>query len=147
MVQGANLCFAMGQVLYARWQQAEMVGETDAGAMAWMYAGAAAFVGVVLLLQGLGEAKPWSRESILTVVYLGLIPTAVGFWLWNRGVARVSGGTAAVMNNLKIPLAMVVAWTVFGESVNLMRLGPGLVLILGAAIWISRPSGRDFYRQ
>jgi hypothetical protein len=42
---------------------------------------------------------------------------------------------------------MVVAWTVFGESVNLMRLGPGLVLILGAAIWISRPSGRDFYRE
>ncbi len=146
MVQGANLSFALGQVLYARWQQAGIVGETDAGALAWMYVGAMALVASGLLLQGVDLSGSWSRESVLTVVYLGVMPTAVGFWLWNRGVARVSGGTAAVMNNLKIPLAMVAAWTVFGESVNLMRLGPGLVLIVGAAIWISRPSGGAFSR-
>ena len=44
-----------------------------------------------------------------TVVYLGLVPSGLAFFLWNVGATRVGVGALAVMNNLKVPLAVAVA--------------------------------------
>ena len=43
------------------------------------------------------------------IAYLGLVPSGLAFFLWNRGATQVSVGTLAVMNNLKVPLAVTVA--------------------------------------
>jgi len=140
LLQGANLCFALGQVLYARRRAADNRPASDAGALAWMYVGGAVLVATGAVLGGLDSWDSWTAEARLTILYLGLVPTALGFWLWNRGVARVSGGVAAVMNNLKIPLAIIIAWGVFGEALDPGRLGPGLALIVAAVVWLSIPN-------
>ncbi|MFO7655380.1 MAG: EamA family transporter [Candidatus Krumholzibacteriia bacterium] len=148
LVQASNLAFAVGQVLYRRvapaasrphrdardgpGRPAAAPPADDAAAMAWMYVGAALLAGTAALL--FGDRSRWTvpADAWLVIAYLGLLPTAVGFYLWNRGAARTSAGILAVSNNLKVPLAVGVAWLVFGESADHVRVLGGLSLLVAA---------------
>ncbi len=139
LLQGSNLCFAIGQVRYGalrrRW------ASPDAGLVAWMYAGAAVVTAAALPLApvfGTSAFAGWTARPLLVLLYLGLLPTALGFWLWNRGAARVSAGFLAAANNLKVPLAVVVSWLVFHEKAADVRGLAGLALLAGALVLAGR---------
>lgn len=130
LVQGANLCFAAGQVLYRR-----RAGRgDDAAKLAWMYLGAALFASAAAAARGALVPAGWDRGALLAVLYLGVLPTGAGFWLWNRGAARTGVGVTAALNNLKIPLAVAAAWLVFGERADPLRTGTALVLVVAATL-------------
>lgn len=134
LLQGANLCFAAGQVLYRR----RRGGGDDAGALAWMYLGAAVLAGGSWLLRAAPVGRGWNVDAVVAIAYLGVLPTGVGFWLWNRGAASASIGAVAALNNLKIPLAVAAAWLVFGERTDPLRLGAGLALVVAATVLAGR---------
>ena len=133
LVQGANLCFALGQVCFAAIEGEE----PDHRQFAWLYVGAL-LVPLLLLLPRVGTVQlPTELDQWLSLLYLGLLPCGLGFFLWNKGVRLVSCGLAATMNNLKLPLGVLVAWLVFAEAIDLPRLLSGCVLF-AAAIWVAR---------
>lgn len=77
------------------------------------------------------------------LLYIGLVPTALAYVLYFRGM-RTTPATAASIVTLTEPLmATVLAWLVFGE-----RLGPagffGATLLIGALVVLSgfSPTGR-----
>ncbi|HPF69350.1 MAG TPA: EamA family transporter, partial [Candidatus Krumholzibacteria bacterium] len=80
----------------------------------------------------------WDGPALLTVLYLGLVPTALGFYLWNRGAARTGSGRLAVANNLKVPLAVLVSWWIFGETADYARVLAGLAVVTGALFLAGR---------
>ncbi len=133
LLQGANLCFAVGQVYYPDLKR--RVGAGDSGMMAWMYQGA-----VLVTLAAALAVRPgfggWTPGAVGVLLYLGLVPTAVGFYLWNKGTVTVGHGSLAVANNLKIPLAVLVSWLVFGETAPYGRALAGMAL-LAAGLWVS----------
>jgi drug/metabolite transporter (DMT)-like permease len=131
LVQGANVCFAIGQVLYRRGHGGASFD--DRRRFAWLYLGA--ILPPLVGLFFLHPSAPWPHtvRQWLSLAYLGLVPSALGFYLWNRGAARVGTGTLAVMNNLKVPLAVLLAWLFFGESMDVLRIALGFGL-LGAAL-------------
>jgi drug/metabolite transporter (DMT)-like permease len=143
LLQGANLCFAAGQLRFGALKR--RTGAPDAGLAAWMYAGAAA-VTVAALPVGMALGDDpfagWSPRALLVLLYLGALPTAVGFYLWNRGAARTRPAFLAAANNLKVPLAVVVSWLVFGEAVAGGRALLGLVLLVGALLVAGNPAPR-----
>lgn len=130
LLQASNLCFAAGQLRYASLRGRSGVG--DAALLAWMYAGAAAATLLALplgaLVTGTGPLAGWTPRAWLVVLYLGALPTAAGFHLWNRGAARTQPAFLAAANNLKVPLAVLVSWLVFGEQ------APGGGALAGAAM-------------
>lgn len=139
LLQGSNLCFALGQVRYGALRR--RLDATDAGLVAWMYAGAAVVTVAALPLAPLFGAPAfggWTPRALLVLLYLGLLPTALGFWLWNRGAARVPAGFLAAANNLKVPLAVVVSWLVFREKAADARGLLGLALLAGALVLAGR---------
>ena len=138
LVQASNLCFAAGQLLYRRVMRAPGAIR-DHQAMAWMYAG-----GVMLCLPFLlaGHAQRTfapTRGQIGVLLYLGVVASGIGFWLWNIGARRVRrAGTLAVMNNAKIPLGMAASLLFFTEAADLGRLltaGAVLALAVGLCEW------------
>ncbi|MCP4293717.1 MAG: EamA family transporter [bacterium] len=133
LLQGANFCFALGQVHYPR--QKKSMAATDTVMVGWMYWGAFLVTGLIVLVSGGFNYEPWSGPSIISLLYLGLVPSALGFYLWNRGAARVSAGWLAVANNIKIPLAVLVSWLIFGETTEYWRALAGLFLILGSVFF------------
>ncbi len=134
LLQGANLCFAAGQLVYRRWRLADGPAPAgEAGHLAWMYLGATLLAGAAALAGGaLGTVADFEAGDRWTLLYLGLLPTGAAFWLWNRGAARVGAGVLAAANNLKIPLAVLVAWTVFGETARWLPAVGGLVAVTSA---------------
>ena len=135
LLQLSNISFAAGQVLYRRLRRGDprAIGSGEAGGMAWMYLGAAALTAAAAVIGGKLPAAP-TGSSLAALFYLGLIPSALAFHLWNKGAARASAGGLAVANNLKIPLAVVAAWTVFGESAPYLRAGLGLAAVIGGLL-------------
>lgn len=124
LMQGANLCFALGQVLYRRLAPAS--GRADRELMGLLYLGAAV-VAVSLAVPFI----PWSQLSqvrpgqVLVLLYLGVVASGLGFFLFNAGARRVDIGTLAIFNNVKIPLAILAAGFVFRETVDWPRLAVG----------------------
>jgi drug/metabolite transporter (DMT)-like permease len=134
LVQLSNAAFAVGQILYRR-VRAWPGTPRDRDIFALLYAGAFAVTLIALLVQG-RIPHTLTSSHILTLLYLGVIASGVGFFLWNRGATLVSAGTLAVMNNAKIPLAVACSLLFFGESADLPRLLASLVL-LGVAVWLA----------
>lgn len=127
--QCCNLAFALGQVCYRRLRsQPEHAKLRDRDVFGLLYLGAFALTLPVSLARTHFTALPLPAANLGILIYLGVIASGVGFFLWNVGATRVSAGTLAVMNNLKIPLAVVVSLLVFGENANLPRL------LLGGAV-------------
>jgi drug/metabolite transporter (DMT)-like permease len=139
LLQLANLCFAVGQILFVPLKRQAQGHE--ASLLGWMYLGAALITLVAVLIRLGGGSQPlagWHAEAWLVLLYLGLLPTGLGFYLWNRGAARVGTGLLAVANNLKVPLAVLVSWVVFGEEAAYGRVLAGLAVITGA-LFLTRP--------
>jgi drug/metabolite transporter (DMT)-like permease len=139
LVQLSNAAFAGGQVLYRRL----MLRDTtlrDREVFGWLYTGGFAVALIATLPRGVA-VNP-SAAQLWVLLYLGVLASGVGFFLWNVGATRVSAGTLAVMNNVKVPLAVAVSLLFFGETADLPRLlAAGAVM--AAAVWLAekRPAG------
>jgi drug/metabolite transporter (DMT)-like permease len=131
LVQASNACFAVGQVAYRR-LAAVGRGWRDRDVFAWLYLGGTVAAGLAMLLAPQPLDLHMSAGRLLVLLYLGLLASGVGFFLWNVGALRVPAGTLAVFNNVKIPLAIVVSLVFFHERTDLLRLAIG-----GAAIFIA----------
>jgi drug/metabolite transporter (DMT)-like permease len=136
LIQTANLCFAAGQVLYKR-RQSGAHAQADHKNFAWLYLGAILAPASYLAASTVFEPGstlfdlrfPHTLRQWLALIYLGLIPSGLGFFLWNKGSTRVSYGRLAVMNNFKIPAAVLIAWLVFSESVEWVAALSSLLLL------------------
>ncbi len=133
IVQVSNLGFAFGQVYYKKVMLASP-GFKDRHVFALPYLG-----GVLLTLLSTTVFGGWSslrlaEPQVLSLLYLGVVASGIGFFLWNYGARKVNNGALAIVNNLKIPLAVAVSLLVFGESANLGTLLVGGCLILLALV-------------
>lgn len=138
LVQASNLCFALGQVQYRRLALAGK-GWKDRDVFAWLYLGGAAAAALAMLLFSGPPRLDLNGGQWLVLVYLGLLASGVGFFLWNVGALRVSAGMLAVFNNVKIPLAIAVSLIFFKERTDLLRLAlGGAIIILALALNSSR---------
>ncbi len=136
LLQLSNLCFAVGQLAWRREHKRLESAATDAQLFAIPYAG-----GFVATLIASAFITDWgsvvfTNNQILCVVYLGVVASGVCFFLWNVGAEKVNAGTLAVMNNAKIPVAVLISLVVFREKADLARLLIGGAVI-GGGIWIS----------
>lgn len=139
LLQGANLCFALGQVMFVPLKR--RAAGHEAALLGWMYLGAGALTLAAVLIRYVGGTAPldgWDGGAWWVILYLGLVPTALGFYLWNKGASRVGAGVLGAANNLKIPLAVLVSWSVFGEEADYGRVLAGLAFIL-VALYLARP--------
>lgn len=131
LVQGSNLCFAAGQIAYKRTRPA-LASVADVRLFPWLALGG--FVATALVA---GPATTWSQftptaTQWLVLVFLGLVASGAGFFLWNLGLSKVNAGTLAVFNNAKIPLGVACSLLFFGEQADLPRLLASGALLLAA---------------
>ncbi len=134
LVQVSNAAFAAGQIFY---RHARTWPETpdDTRGFALLYAGGFVVALAVMLAKG-AMPSAITFQQRLTLLYLGVIASGIGFFLWNRGATQVSAGTLAVMNNLKIPLMIACSLLFFGESTDIPRLLVSLAL-MAVALWVN----------
>lgn len=132
VVQGANLCFALGQVAYKQFMQRQQPLPARQ-LFGWFYLGAA----LVAALAWLWLGEPQYPQTALQwgiLLWLGLVASGLGFFLWNKGATQVSAGTLAAMNNALIPAGLLVNLLIWNRDADLVRLALGGAVIAAAVI-------------
>lgn len=127
LMESCNCSFALGQVLWKKF-----VGDNDVNLMSSAYLGAFLFVLPFSLLAVDFTNIVLTKGQIFSILYLAIIPTGIGFWLWNKGAEKVKYSTLAIMNNLKIPLGVIFAIIIFHEKIDIVNFIIGSVIILFA---------------
>ncbi len=96
--------------------------------------------GALLLGVVLGTAHVPARPSLPTVLlllYLGLLPSALAFALWYRALALVDAATLAPTQYVAPGVTVLLAWLFLGESVAPTFVA-GLILIFAGIALASR---------
>ncbi|AGH81503.1 hypothetical protein PCNPT3_07825 [Psychromonas sp. CNPT3] len=132
LVQGANLCFALGQVGYKHLIGGRVIDQKSI--FAWFFIGALLVASLCYLLFGNSEKLPSTSLQWGILIYLGTIASGLGYFAWNKGATLVNVGALAVMNNLLIPAGILVNLLLWGRDADLLRLSLGGGIIFMALI-------------
>ncbi|RBW46343.1 EamA family transporter [Psychromonas sp. B3M02] len=132
LVQGANLCFAIGQVAYSRlMSDSKLDHKTVFG---WFFIGALCVATVCYISFGNPDKLPTTTTQWGILLYLGTIASGLGYFAWNKGATKVNVGTLAIMNNLLIPAGILVNLLIWNKQADLLRLSIGAVIIVAALV-------------
>ncbi|MGL4454504.1 MAG: EamA family transporter, partial [Plesiomonas sp.] len=65
------------------------------------------------------------------LLWLGLVASGVGYFMWNKGATQVDSGTLAVMNNALVPAGLLINFAVWNHNPDWVRLaiGGGIILL------------------
>ncbi len=83
------------------------------------------------LLTELGHA---TTGQALWIVYLGVVPTAIGFFAWAFALSHTTAGRLAPFTYLVPPLALLLGWPILSETPPLLAIPGGVLCIAGVAI-------------
>lgn len=136
VVQGANLCFALGQVGYRRLAADLPADLAWHNVFGWFFIGAMVVALPAYLLFGNSAALPSTPLQWGVLAWLGLAASGVGYFAWNQGATRVDAGTLAIMNNALIPAGLLVNLVIWSREADIVRLLLG-ALIMAASLWLN----------
>ena len=135
LIQISNAAFAFGQIAYRRLMNSKP-DLRDRNVFGLLYAGAVVVAGLFSFI-----ATDYGRIAVqprqwLFLVYLGIVASGVCFFLWNFGARKVNEGALAVMNNMKIPIGVVLSLLILREATDYGRLIIGC-LLRASALWVN----------
>ncbi|ENJ7187719.1 DMT family transporter [Vibrio fluvialis] len=136
VVQGANLCFAIGQVGYKYVMERETVELPQHTVFGYFYLGALVVATVAFLLLGNPGKLPTTSVQWGILIYLGVIASGFGYFAWNKGACMVNAGALAIMNNVLVPAGLVVNILIWNRDVDMARLSLGGLVIL-LSLWVN----------
>jgi drug/metabolite transporter (DMT)-like permease len=92
------------------------------------------------------EAAGAGAGALAWVLYLGIVPTAVGFATWGFALRRTSAGRTAALNYLIPVVAIVLGWAALGQHPAGLALAGGAFCLAGVGV-ARRGSGRPRARS
>ncbi|WP_213876299.1 carboxylate/amino acid/amine transporter [Pseudomonas sp. dw_358] len=141
LLQLANFTYAAGQVLYKHLMARFPTDEPQYRRFGYFFVGALLVALPAFLAFGNPQHLPQGTTQWGVLVFLGLVATAFGMYAWNKGASQVSGATLAVMNNLHVPVGLLLNLLVWNqqEPSGRLALGAGVILL---SVWVARRVSR-----
>ncbi|MGW1737528.1 DMT family transporter [Nocardia sp. NPDC001965] len=81
--------------------------------------------------------------ATLSLIYLGVFPTAVAFTTWAYALARMTAGQVGATTYAVPALVVVMSWLSIGEVPGSLTLAGGALCLTGVAITRRRPRRRN----
>ena len=85
---------------------------------------------LALVNLAVGIVPVHTAQGWLLVVYLGLVPTAFAYWLFQMGLRSVSATAASIVSMLDPLVAALLAWALFGETLPATGVAGAALLML-----------------
>jgi drug/metabolite transporter (DMT)-like permease len=132
---GAVLCLAAA-LFYAVGVVAQkpLLGRATALQVTW----GACVVGALTCLPfapKLVDELPHARASAIGwMVYLGIVPMALGFLTWAYALSRTTAGRMASTTYLVTPVAVLLGWLLLGETPPALAFAGGALCLVGVAV-------------
>ncbi|MFL5995052.1 MAG: EamA family transporter [Streptomyces sp.] len=119
-----------GTVLTKRWGRPDGVGPL--ALTAWqLTAGGLLIAPLAFLVEGAPPAL--DGRAVGGYLYLALANTAVAYWLWFRGIGRLTATQVTFLGPLSPLTAAVVGWAALGQTLTPVQLA-GMALAFGATV-------------
>ena len=151
VVQGANLCFAIGQVGYKFVMEKEATHIPQRTVFGYFYLGALVVAAIAFALMGNLNKLPTTTTQWGILIYLGVIASGLGYFVWNKGACLVNAGALAIMNNALVPAGLIVNILIWNRDVDYPRLIiGGIVILLSLWVnetWIKRLAQKSYARS
>lgn len=93
--------------------------------------GTAILTAAAFSLEGLSVI---SLSSWGIVIWLGVVNTALAFFLWNHALQRLEAFEISVLQNTMLVQIAVLSWLFLGEELTMMKLIPMTLVFVGALI-------------
>ena len=138
LVQAANLCFGFSQVAYKHLMakvknSASSLRHRDV--FGYFYLGALLVASLGMLVFGDWQRLPTTSTQWIVLLWLGLVASGLGYFLWNKGATLVDAGALAIMNNALVPAGLLVNLLIWNRDLDWLRLiAGGLVILLALVI-------------
>ncbi|WP_326775735.1 EamA family transporter [Streptomyces sp. NBC_01445] len=119
-----------GTVLTKRWGRPEGVGPL--ALTGWqLTAGGLLIAPLAFLVEGAPPAL--DGRAVAGYAYLALANTAVAYWLWFRGIGRLTATQVTFLGPLSPLTAAVIGWAALGQALTPVQL-VGMALAFGATL-------------
>jgi len=129
MVQGANICFAIGQSSYKKVMESNPnIAQSDVFGYFHFGALIISVVAFALLANPAKLSPTFTEWSVL--VWLGVVASGLGYFLWNKGACEVDAGVLAIMNNALVPAGLVMNLLIWNTPTDYVSLSIGSSVIL-----------------
>ncbi|ANR81127.1 hypothetical protein BBB57_15980 [Kosakonia sacchari] len=135
LVQLANISFAIGMVGYKRLMETRPMPQHNA--FAWFYLGAFVVAVVAWFVMGNPQKLPTTTLQWSVLVWLGVVASGLGYFMWNYGATQVDAGTLGIMNNVHVPAGLLVNLAIWQEQPHWPSFIIGGAVIM-ASLWVHR---------
>ncbi|MEU0389552.1 EamA family transporter [Streptomyces chartreusis] len=126
----ATVSMSAGTVLTQRWGRPEGVGPL--ALTGWqLTAGGLLIAPLAFLVEGAPPAL--DGRAVGGYLYLAVANTAIAYWLWFRGIGRLTATQVTFLGPLSPLTAAVVGWAALGQSLTPLQLA-GMALAFGATV-------------
>ncbi|WP_020136113.1 EamA family transporter [Streptomyces sp. 351MFTsu5.1] len=126
----SSASMSAGTVLTKRWGRPDGVGPL--ALTAWqLTAGGLLVAPLAFLVEGAPPAL--DGRAVGGYLYLALANTAVAYWLWFRGIGRLTATQVTFLGPLSPLTAAVLGWAALGQSLTPVQLA-GMALAFGATV-------------
>ncbi|MET8508222.1 EamA family transporter [Streptomyces sp. NPDC004787] len=126
----SSLSMSAGTVLTKRWGRPEGVGAL--ALTGWqLTSGGLVLLPVALLVEGAPPAL--SGVNLAGYAYLAFGNTAISYFLWFRGIERLSASSVTLLGPLSPITAAVIGWAALGQALGPVQL-LGMVIAFGATL-------------
>ncbi|KAF1052537.1 MAG: hypothetical protein GAK43_01873 [Stenotrophomonas maltophilia] len=142
LLQLANATFAAGQVLYKHLVARYPSPIPQHRRFGYFFLGALLVALPGWLLLGNPHKLPSTEVQWGVLLFMGLFATALGQFWWNKGGTQVDAGTLAVMNNLHVPVGLLINLLIWNQQADLLRLALGGAVIV-ASLGVNRLGRRS----
>ena len=99
--------------------------------------GAAIVAIAAWFMLGNPQKLPTTSVQWSVLVWLGVVASGLGYFMWNYGATQVDAGTLGIMNNVHVPAGLLVNLAIWQEQPHWPSFLIGGTVIL-ASLWVHR---------
>ncbi|MEV0091588.1 EamA family transporter [Streptomyces sp. NPDC050738] len=126
----SSAAMSAGTVLTKRWGRPDGVGPL--ALTGWqLTAGGLLIAPVAFLAEGAPPAL--DGGNLVGYGYLALVNTAVAYWLWFRGIGRLTATSVTFLGPLSPLTAAVIGWAALGQTLSPLQV-TGMAIAFGATL-------------
>ena len=103
----------------------------------WGYLGAFLVAVIAWFLLGNAQKMPQTTLQWGILVFLGVVASGIGYFMWNYGATQVDAGTLGIMNNMHVPAGLLVNLAIWHQQPHWPTFITGALVIL-ASLWVHR---------
>lgn len=126
----SSASMAAGTVMTKRWGRPEGVGPL--AVTGWqLTAGGLFIIPIAALVEGAPPAL--DGEALLGYGYMMLINTGIAYWLWFRGIGKLTATSVTLLGPLSPLTAAVIGWAALGQALTPVQV-LGMAIAFGATV-------------